>query len=123
VGERVAAGETTVWLTVTEIARRLGRPVNTVRYWRDTYRDLLDASVDETGHATYSLTIFERLDALNRQRAERSEIRAELERQTGEPDRRSVTLADVLDELKALHETLRAIARHLGAEVGEQGDE
>lgn len=64
--------------TTTEIARRLGRPASTVRYWRNSYRDQLEEAVDAEGHPIYQIEPFRVIDAMLRRRAPRSEIRAAL---------------------------------------------
>lgn len=62
------------WLTVTDLARRLGRPASTVKYWRDTHRAILPERVDRSGHPTYRLSTFERIAALMADGAGRVEV-------------------------------------------------
>lgn len=106
------------WLTITEIARRLGRPPSTVAYWRDTFRDHLEARADEDGHACYRLAVFVRLDVLMRARTPRSEIVRELTERP--PDAPADPFqAAILDRLDRLIEAVERIAAHL--ERGKEG--
>lgn len=66
------AGET--WLTSTEVARRLGRPESTVRYWRNTYREHIEERLDRAGHRVYRLAPFARIATLMEAGASRSEV-------------------------------------------------
>lgn len=72
------------YLTVTELARRLGRPPSTVRYWRNRYRDALEERLDEDGRRAYRLADFEGIDLMVRRRVPPAEIRRALS--GGEPD-------------------------------------
>lgn len=103
------------WLTVTEIARRLGRPLSTVVYWRNTFRDQLDERQDDHGHARYALAIFERIDVMLRQRTSRAEIRRAL---TGHQREGPTESRDdlILAELRAIREAVERIANHLAPE-------
>lgn len=66
------------WLTITEIARRLGRPPSTVTYWRNTFRDVLAERLGDDEHPTYRLDVFQRLAVLMGSRTAHAEIRREL---------------------------------------------
>lgn len=100
------------WLTVTEIARRLGRPPSTVRYWRSAYRDVLDERTDEDGHRVYRLATFEHIDRLLRARVAPGEIRRALT-EDGDAASPEDLGALLLRELRAIREAVERIADHL----------
>jgi transposase-like protein len=103
-----------VWLTVTEIARRLGRPPTTVAYWRDTFRDVIVERFDERGHATYMLATFADIGRMMNQRTARSEIRRTLaEQQSRPPEPARSFESAVLTRLDRMLSLLERIADHL----------
>lgn len=63
-----------LWLTVTELARRLGRPESTARSWRNAYREHLDERTDRDGHFIYRLAQFQRIAGLMEAGASRAEV-------------------------------------------------
>lgn len=100
------------WMTVTEIARHLGRPPATVKYWRDTHRESLDERSDEYGHATYSLATFREISVLMNRRTERSEIRRILTARRERPGAPVESFeADVIARLDRLLEIAERTAR------------
>lgn len=103
----------TGWLTVTEIARRLGRAPSTVTYWRNTFRAELTERADDDGHPSYQLAVFERLDVLMRQRTPRTEIRRELAGTDAESSTPAGRDDLILEELRAIRAAVERIADHL----------
>lgn len=97
------------WLTVAEIARRLGRPPTTVRYWRNAYQPR--HQLDDEGRRTYRLDDFIRIDQMVRSRRRPDEIRRALE--TGGTEEAGGYEAAVLDRLDRLIRAIERIADRL----------
>lgn len=111
------------WLTVTEIARHLGKADSTVRYWRNRYRTLLPERTNDAGHRCYSLAAFETIAALYARRAPPHEVMAALSgtdaspHHTGTEDR----LTEIMDELHAVHAEIASL-RELVEQLVRQSD-
>jgi transposase-like protein len=103
----------TIWLTLTEIARRIGRPPSTVGYWRDTYRDVLEERADDQGHATYDLAALAMIGEMVGRRASRAEIRSALTGRADEPSRERPFEAAVLERLDRILAAVERIADRL----------
>lgn len=110
------------WLTVTEIARQLGRPDSTVRYWRNRYRQQLPERLNDDARPVYPLRLFEQIDAMIARRATPAEIRAALD--AGEPSAADEPalreLRVVRAELAQLRAQVERIAAHLGVPADDE---
>lgn len=114
------------FLTITELAGRLGKSASAIREWRRAYRDLIPERVGRDGYHRYSLTRFEEIAALHGRRLPTTEVRARLARRH-ESERESPTGTDatsfeaaVLDRLDRMLALLERIADRLAPEGGRE---
>lgn len=98
------------WLTADEIARKLGRPVSTIRSWRDRYRPFVPEQIDGERRQTYPLERLAEIQALQAQDLTTREVRAELARRHGRTDQEGEAAPDRLDQiLDELRELRRSV--------------
>lgn len=99
------------WLTMAAIARRVGRPVSTVRSWRDRYAEYVPEQTDAEGQRVYPLERIAEIQAMRARNLIPREIISELARRhegaagEEEPDR----LEEVLTEVRAVREDIREV--------------
>lgn len=102
------------WLTVADIAARLGRAESTIRLWRDRYRRFVPEQRDDEGRQTYPIERIEEIAALQAQRLTPREVAAELSRRQGSgpvdapgASAGPATLDQILAELRQIREDVR----------------
>lgn len=94
------------YLTVRDLAERLGRAENTIRLWARHHAAHLDRRADAHGAATYPLETMLRLRAMYDANMTSAEIERELSR-GGEP----APADDLLTVLREIRDDIRAIRR------------
>ena len=111
----------TSWLTLTEIARRLGHPPSTVASRRTAYRDHLESRADERGATRYRLDAFAEMDRLMARNAGGAEIRRVLDvlRESDQAEPVEPFETAVLARLDAILAAVERIAARLDAAAEE----
>ena len=108
------ASDDPTWLTVPELARRLGRSESTVRHWRRAYHDALDEDVGGHGYHVYSLRQFLVIERMSAERRDPRDIRAALagaEQPTATSDFERV----VIDRLERIERAIERLAERLAS--------
>ena len=114
------------WLTVSALARRLGRAPSTIRYWRDRYPEFVPEQLDDDGHQVYPLERIAEIQALLSQSLTAREVSAELARRhSGAAEDQAVPAApdrldQLIQEVQALHDdvlALRAVVNRLAEKL------
>jgi hypothetical protein len=100
-----------VWLTLTEIARRLGRRLSTVASRRDTWLAHLDERRGPGRQRRYRLDAFMAMEHLMAGHADRSQIRQALDHLREVPP----ALGTVLDPLQAVLERIARLEAEASA--------
>lgn len=92
------------WLTVTQIARRLGRRESVIRSWRDRHASWVPSRQDEDGRQTYPLERLEQIAVMYAERLTPREVDAELERRhaSGAEPVPSDRLGQVIEQLERI---------------------
>lgn len=92
------------WLSAAELSKSLGRPVSTIRLWRDTYD--VPQRINEDGVQTFPLEVYEAIVAMRADDLTPREIKAELARHGEHPvaPQRPGLLAEIAEQLRKLHE-------------------
>lgn len=124
-----ARGQSEVWLSATELGRRLGVSESTIRSWSRRYAELLPRQPRPEGGYVYPLALVAEIHSMQRRKMRTGEIRSALAaRQTDQHDEGAADLLDeltwresILSALARIEAHLKHIADHLGA--GEQDQE
>jgi hypothetical protein len=106
------------WLTLTEIARRLGEPLQKVSYWRDTHGAYIEERRRQTGPSRvsrlYRLATFELLAVLMRNKTPRSDVHRRLAAEAGNEAKPAEDVqAAMLEELRGIKAAVERIADEL----------
>lgn len=111
------AAEETSYLTIAELADRLGRSASTVRNWRRAYRDLITERVGRDGYRRYPLARFREIAMLHDRRLPSSSVRAALAEQADAEEQPSEgfesRVLGYLDRLAAADERIAAAVERI----------
>jgi DNA-binding transcriptional MerR regulator len=98
------------WMTVAELADRLGVSESTVRNWRRAFRDQIPERVGPDTYRRYSLATFERIAAMRARNLPPAAIRASLEREADDEQPLASTDERLLILLERIAVALERIA-------------
>lgn len=104
------ADDASSFLTITELADRLGVSESTIRNWRHAYRDLIPVKVGRDGFRRYSLARFRYVAMLRGRNLPPAEIRAALAEQEGETTQAETFESRVLAYLERIATAVERIA-------------
>lgn len=115
------AEDAAAFLTVPEIARRLGVSETTVHNWRKAYGEMVPSTVGVDGYRRYALRRFEEIAALRERKLPAPAIRAALTGHPATPDEPSPNFeAQALAILDRIAIAVERIADHLEGRQGEE---